>query len=83
MLNMPLCCRTQLQVLRMSGKCKSAAAGENGMALVQIRDVIQHMPQFKYMMRSGMADETPHQAHQSPRPAHAPPSSHAKRARAN
>ncbi|XP_046966867.1 uncharacterized protein LOC124534867 [Vanessa cardui] len=71
---------TQLQVLRNSGKCKSAAAGENGMALVQIRDVMQHMLQFKYMMRSGLADEPPHQP---PRPAHAPPSSHAKRARAN
>lgn len=71
---------TQLQVLRNSGKCKSAAAGDNNMALVQIRDVMQHMPQFKYMMRSGLGDEAPHQP---PRPAHAPPSSHAKRARAN
>ncbi|VVC98553.1 unnamed protein product [Leptidea sinapis] len=40
---------TQLQVLRNSGKCKSAAAGENGLALVQIRDVMQHMPQFKLL----------------------------------
>lgn len=74
--------RTQLQVLRNSGKCKSAAAGENGMALVQIRDVMQHMIQFKYMLRSGMAaDEQPHQ---TPRPAHASQPSHqAKRARAN
>lgn len=72
---------TQLQVLRNSGKCKSAAAGENGMALVQIRDVMQHMPQLKYMVRSGLAaDEQPHAA---PRPAHAPPHAHAKRARAN
>lgn len=69
----------QLQVLRSSGKCKSAAAGENGMALVQIRDVMQHMLQFKYMLRPGhAADEQPHAA---PRPAHAPPQ--AKRARAN
>ncbi|GBP82146.1 hypothetical protein EVAR_65342_1 [Eumeta japonica] len=59
----------QLQVLRNSGKCKSAAAGENGLALVQIRDVMQHMLQFKYMLRSGpAADEPPHAA---PRPAHA------------
>ncbi|CAK1542357.1 unnamed protein product [Leptosia nina] len=72
---------TQLQVLRNSGKCKSAAAGENGMALVQIRDVMQHMPQFKYMLRSGLASDEP--PHQPPRPAHAPPPSHAKRARAN
>ncbi|XP_061720140.1 uncharacterized protein LOC133527244 [Cydia pomonella] len=73
---------TQLQVLRNSGKCKSAAAGENGMALVQIRDVMQHMPQFKYMLRSGLAaDEPPHAPR--PAPAHAPPASHAKRARAN
>ncbi|XP_022129348.2 uncharacterized protein LOC111003250 [Pieris rapae] len=72
---------TQLQVLRNSGKCKSAAAGENGMALVQIRDVMQHMPQFKYMLRSGLAADEP--PHQPPRPAHAPPPSHAKRARAN
>ncbi|XP_041980591.1 uncharacterized protein LOC121734189 [Aricia agestis] len=71
---------TQLQVLRNSGKCKSAAAGENGMALVQIRDVLQHMPQFKYMLRSGpAADEPTH----PPRPAHAPPPTHGKRARAN
>ncbi|KAL0870339.1 hypothetical protein ABMA27_005355 [Loxostege sticticalis] len=79
--------QTQLQVLRNSGKCKSAAAGENGMALVQIRDVMQHMPQFKYMLRSGLAaDDAPHQP---PRPAHAPQAAHAnhaphaKRARAN
>ncbi|XP_073960466.1 uncharacterized protein [Choristoneura fumiferana] len=71
---------TQLQVLRNSGKCKSAAAGENGLALVQIRDVMQHMPQFKYMLRSGLAADEPHAP---PRPAHAPPPSHAKRARAN
>ncbi|KAJ8718308.1 hypothetical protein PYW08_002545 [Mythimna loreyi] len=70
---------TQLQVLRNSGKCKSAAAGENGMALVQIRDVMQHMLQFKYMLRSGLASDD---AHQQPRPAHAPPPP-AKRARAN
>ncbi|KAJ0175301.1 hypothetical protein K1T71_009442 [Dendrolimus kikuchii] len=67
---------TQLQVLRNSGKCKSAAAGENGMALVQIRDVMQHMLQFKYMLRSGSATEEP-----QPRPAHTQPQ--AKRARAN
>ncbi|XP_013183800.1 uncharacterized protein LOC106129698 [Amyelois transitella] len=71
---------TQLQVLRNSGKCKSAAAGENGMALVQIRDVMQHMPQFKYMLRSGLAADEPHQA---PRPAHNSQPAHAKRARAN
>ncbi|KAL4709479.1 hypothetical protein ACJJTC_012816 [Scirpophaga incertulas] len=64
---------TQLQVLRNSGKCKSAAAGENGLALVQIRDVMQHMPQFKYMLRSA-ADE--------PARAALPPQAHAKRARA-
>ncbi|CAH2049575.1 unnamed protein product, partial [Iphiclides podalirius] len=74
---------TQLQVLRNSGKCKSAAAGENGMALVQIRDVMQHMPQFKYMLRSGLAADEPHAPHQAPRPAHASQPSHAKRARAN
>ncbi|XP_049871399.1 uncharacterized protein LOC126370541 [Pectinophora gossypiella] len=74
---------TQLQVLRNSGKCKSAAAGENGLALVQIRDVMQHMPQFKYMLRSGAGDDAPHQPH-APRPAHAQPPPHqAKRARAN
>lgn len=71
---------TQLQVLRNSGKCKSAAAGENGLALVQIRDVMQHMPQFKYMLRSGLAADEPLAP---PRPAHAPPPGHAKRARAN
>ncbi|PZC75229.1 uncharacterized protein LOC110378845 [Helicoverpa armigera] len=71
---------TQLQVLRNTGKCKSAAAGENGLALVQIRDVMQHMLQFKYMLRSGLAgDEAPHG---TPRPAHAPPPQ-PKRARAN
>ncbi|XP_032514352.1 uncharacterized protein LOC116767920 [Danaus plexippus] len=70
---------TQLQVLRNSGKCKTAAAGENSMALVQIRDVMQHMPQIKYMLRSGLANDEPLQP---PRPAHAQPS-HAKRARAN
>ncbi|CAK1581294.1 unnamed protein product [Parnassius mnemosyne] len=86
---------TQLQVLRNSGKCKSAAAGENGLALVQIRDVMQRMPQFKYMLRSGLAEDehahghAPHQAHQAhqhqhaPRPAHAAQPPHAKRARAN
>ncbi|XP_072938412.1 uncharacterized protein [Epargyreus clarus] len=77
---------TQLQVLRNSGKCKSAAAGENGLALVQIRDVMQHMPQFKYMLRSGLAADE--HAHLQPRPAHAhahahAPPGHAKRARAN
>ncbi|KPJ04496.1 hypothetical protein RR46_01961 [Papilio xuthus] len=72
---------TQLQVLRNSGKCKSAAAGENGLALVQIRDVMQHMLQIKYMLRSGMAMEE-HTQQQPPRPAHAHPP-HAKRARAN
>ncbi|XP_068622503.1 uncharacterized protein [Battus philenor] len=71
---------TQLQVLRNSGKCKSAAAGENGLALVQIRDVMQHMPQFKYMLRSGLTGDE--HAQHSPRPAHAHPA-HAKRARAN
>ncbi|KAF9796867.1 hypothetical protein SFRURICE_015849 [Spodoptera frugiperda] len=71
---------TQVQVLRNSGKCKTAAAGENGQALVQIRDVMQHMLQFKYMLRSGLAaDEAPLS---QPRPAHAPPPP-AKRARAN
>ncbi|KAJ2949573.1 hypothetical protein O0L34_g15491 [Tuta absoluta] len=86
---------TQLQVLRNSGKCKSAAAGENGLALVQIRDVMQHMPQFKYMLRSGAGDEQPappaprppaaHNHTQHPHPAHpAHPAHHnAKRARAN
>ncbi|XP_037874265.1 uncharacterized protein LOC101745688 isoform X2 [Bombyx mori] len=68
---------TQLQVLRNSGKCKSAAAGENGMALVQVRDVMHHMLQFKYMLRSGLGDDPA--AH--PPPAHLHP--HAKRARAN
>ncbi|XP_026325375.1 uncharacterized protein LOC113234290 [Hyposmocoma kahamanoa] len=84
---------TQLQVLRNSGKCKSAAAGENGLALVQIRDVMQHMPQFKYMLRS-TSDDTPPAAH-APRPAHSAHAAHAahsahahqaqpaKRARAN
>ncbi|CAB3244136.1 unnamed protein product [Arctia plantaginis] len=72
---------TQLQVLRNSGKCKYAAAGENGMALVSIRDVMAHMPQFKYMLRSGHAADEPPQA--PPRPAHAPPPPQAKRARAN
>lgn len=69
-----------MQVLRNSGKCKSAAAGENGHALVQIRDVMQHMLQFKYMLRSGLASDEP--PHGQPRPAHAPPQQ-AKRARAN
>ncbi|CAH2982288.1 unnamed protein product [Chilo suppressalis] len=84
---------TQLQVLRNSGKCKSAAAGENGLALVQIRDVMQHMPQLKYMLRSGLADDAPaprpapaHAAHSAhaghSAPTHAP-QPHAKRARAN
>ncbi|XP_028164058.1 uncharacterized protein LOC114355413 isoform X2 [Ostrinia furnacalis] len=79
--------QTQLQVLRNSGKCKSAAAGENGMALVQIRDVMQHMPQFKYMLRSGLAADDSPLAPLAPRPAHAHAQSHApphaKRARAN
>ncbi|CAG5059102.1 unnamed protein product [Parnassius apollo] len=79
---------TQLQVLRNSGKCKSAAAGENGLALVQIRDVMQRMPQFKYMLRSGLADDEhahqahaahPHQAHAhvQQQPHHAPRPAHA------
>ncbi|CAG9133225.1 unnamed protein product [Plutella xylostella] len=76
----------QLQVLRGCGKCKSAAAGENGMALVQIRDVMLHMPQFKYMLQRQSNDDPAPLA--SPRPAHHPPAAHAshsgpKRARAN
>lgn len=67
-------------MLRNSGKCKTAAAGENGMALVQIRDVMQHMPQFKYMLRSGLDEHAPQHP---PRPAHAPPPTHGKRTRAN
>lgn len=41
--------RTQMQVLRSSGKCKSTST-DNSVALVQIRDVMQYMPQLKYML---------------------------------
>lgn len=38
-----------MQVLRNSGKCKSSST-DNSVALVQIRDVMQYMPQLKYML---------------------------------
>jgi len=39
-------CRQQMNILRESGKCQSV---NDILPLVQVRDVMQFMPQMKYM----------------------------------
>ncbi|KAG8224110.1 hypothetical protein J437_LFUL001804 [Ladona fulva] len=47
--------RLQMQVLRSSGKCRST---NEILPLVQVRDVMQYMPQLKYMLGRGNPDES-------------------------
>lgn len=39
-----------MQILRNAGKCKQTS--ENASTLVQVRDVMNYMPQLKYMLRN-------------------------------
>ena len=48
--------RAQMMILKEAGKCSSTS---DALPLVQVKDVLQFMPQMKYMFASRRSSEEP------------------------